>query len=103
MFTVKIPSDDNVSILKKMIKEEAQAHFSGVDAMKIQLFKLKAPLAPDEASRVSDLLQNDAVQELSSPFAKISVVFKDLPDDKVHVIALAPTGERRVLFPLFLA
>jgi hypothetical protein len=102
IFTVEIPSDKNVSILKDLIKEKAHPDFSSVAARNIQLFKLKVSLAPDEASRVSDPLQNDAVEELSSPLAKISAIFTDLPDDKVHVIVLAPTGERRVLFPLFL-
>jgi hypothetical protein len=92
-FTVEIPSDDSVSILKKLVK--GKACFSSVDARDIRLFKLKVSLAPDDASRVSDPLQNDAVQELSSPLAKVPAIFKDLPEDKVHVIVLRPPGELR--------
>jgi hypothetical protein len=103
IFTVEIPSDKNVSILKDLIKEKAHPDFSSVAAMNIQLFKLKVSLAPEKASGVSDPLQNDAVEELSSPLDEISDHFQDLNKRHVHVIALSPTGERRVLFPLFLA
>jgi hypothetical protein len=100
IFIVKIPSNKNVSILKDLIKERS-GDFSSVDAMDIQLFKVS--LAPDEAHRATNPLQIKNAERLSSPLAKISVVFGDLPDDIVHLIALAPTGERCVLFPLFLA
>ena len=97
MFTVEIPPNKNVSILKAFIKKKTHPYFSSVDAMDIQLFKLKVSLAPDEACRLSDPLQDDAVQELSSPFDEISDHFHDPAKRHVHVIVLAPTGERRVL------
>ena len=99
-FTVRIPLDDHVSTLKEMIKEETQhdPRPQNVGAKNIRLFRLQVPLFPDDASRVSDPLQNDGLQKLE-PLAKISAIFdsEDLPTDKVHVMALSPTGERCVL------
>jgi hypothetical protein len=98
IFVVEISSDKKVAILKDLIKEKA--HLKSVGAKDIRLFKVL--LAPEEAGRASDPLQIQGAQELSSPLAKISAVFEDLPEDKVHVVVFAPTGERRVSFPLFL-
>lgn len=83
IFTVKIPSDENVSILREMIKEKAA--LEGLTKA-IQLFTVS--LAPDEAHRAADPLQIEGAAKLSLPLAKISVVFKDLPDDIIHVVAL---------------
>ena len=97
IFTVEIPPNKNVAILKDFIKEKNPARFKDIDATAIQLFKLKVSLAPDEASRLLNPLRGDAVQELSLPLDEISDHFHDLAKRHVHVIVLAPTGERRVL------
>ncbi|CAA7268435.1 unnamed protein product [Cyclocybe aegerita] len=89
IFTVEISSNKNVSILKDIIKGKKQA-LSSIDAMEIRLFKVSLSDADLEQAR--DPRKIDAAQELSSPLAEISAIFKDLPKDKVHVIALAPTG-----------
>ncbi|CAA7268474.1 unnamed protein product [Cyclocybe aegerita] len=89
IFTVEISSNKNVSILRGIIKGESQA-LSSIDSKAIRLFKVSLSDADLEQAR--DPRKIDAAQELSSPLAEISAIFKDLPKDKVHVIALAPTG-----------
>ena len=93
VFTVKIPSDDNVYILKKLIKENEPTFFLDTPATKIQLFKVSlsdVELNAQEGAPVTV----DPTQELSAPFAKVADVFKDVPRDKVNVIALAPTAQQ---------
>ena len=96
-FTVDISSHRNVSTLRELMIKEAQ-QLAQVGCFSVKVFKLKVPLSPDEASRISDPLHNDGLQKLE-PLAKISAIFdsEDLPTDKVHVMALSPTGERCVL------
>jgi hypothetical protein len=44
VFPVKIPRNDNVGILKKMIKEERPKRLKGVDASDLDLWKVCHPL-----------------------------------------------------------
>jgi hypothetical protein len=41
VFTVKLPRTDNVSILKKMIKEENAPHLNHVAAKDLELFQVR--------------------------------------------------------------
>ena len=95
VFNVKISQHDTVASLRDMVREKNPARFKDIDVAAIQLFKVSLSMA--DLEQAQDPRKVNGVQELSSPFDKISDHFQDLPDDKVHVIALAPTGERRVL------
>ena len=95
IFTVEIPRNKNVAILKDIIKEKKHIVFVNTEATDIQLFKVSLSMA--DLEQAQDPRKVNGVQELSPPIAKVSVIFEDLPEDKVHVIVLAPTGERRVL------
>jgi hypothetical protein len=44
MFTVKIPKTDNVSILKKLIKEEKAPHLNHVAASDLELWEVSFPI-----------------------------------------------------------
>ena len=44
VFTVKIPKSENVSILKKMIKEENARHLAHLDAKDLILWKVRLPI-----------------------------------------------------------
>ena len=43
VFTVKIPKSENVSILKKMIKEEKASQLAHLDASDLILWKVRFP------------------------------------------------------------
>jgi hypothetical protein len=100
-FTVEIALNKNVSTLKRMIKEERYFVFENTDVNDIQLFKVSLPL--NEVYKAGLPLSIGGAQKLSSPLDEISDHFLDPARHHVHVIALAPAGECRVLFPLFLA
>jgi hypothetical protein len=44
MFTVKVPKTDNVSILKKLLKEEKAPHLNHVAASDLDLWKVSFPI-----------------------------------------------------------
>ena len=43
VFTVKVPEFDNVSILKKIVKEEKARHLAHLDASDLTLWKVRRP------------------------------------------------------------
>ena len=91
--TLKIPSDDNVAILKERINEKEPLAFQGTWPSDIQLFKVSVSDVELDAQKGAPLTV-DPTQKLSSPLAMVSDVFKDVPRDKVNVIALAPTAQQ---------
>ncbi|KAG2015221.1 protein kinase subdomain-containing protein PKL/ccin9 [Coprinopsis cinerea AmutBmut pab1-1] len=87
-FTVEIQASDNISILKQLIATGRR--LSSIDPTDIHLFKVS--LTPDELHRTIP----NPKDELKSPLALISTIFKDLSRDKVHVFAVLPdTGLKR--------
>ncbi|TFK23838.1 hypothetical protein FA15DRAFT_641962 [Coprinopsis marcescibilis] len=89
IFTIKIAPNKSISILKDIVKGKQHIVFSNTQATDIRLFKVSLSVA--DLGLVRDPRKIDHAQELLEPLAKISAIFKDpLPDDRVHVIALAP-------------
>jgi hypothetical protein len=89
LFTVKIDKTENVSILKKLIKEEKAHHLDHVDASDLNLWKLD--LCLDELGAEPVHVNLDKYSKLSPPRLKLSSFFNGpLDDERLHIIAKAP-------------
>ena len=89
MFSVEIPKDKNVSILKKLIKEEKAPHFDHVDASDLDIWMVDLDL--DELGAGPVHVNLDAYQKLSPPRKKLSSLFNvDIDDERLHIIAKTP-------------
>jgi hypothetical protein len=89
MFTVKIEKTENVSILKKVIKEENAPRLDHVVAMDLQLWKLDLHL--DGLGEEPVQVNLDTYTKLSPPRKKLSFFFNGTVDDeRLHIIAKAP-------------
>ena len=89
MFTVEIEKTKNVSILKKLIKEEKASRLEHVDASDLDLWMVDLRLAELGAEPVHVNL--DTVSKLSPPRKKLSFFFNhDIDDECLHIIAKAP-------------
>ena len=81
MFIVKIPKTDNVSILKKMIKEENAPHLNHVAAKDLELWKVSFP-TDDLASKQPPTL---------GPSLRPNRLLSDLLDvSHIHIAARVP-------------
>src|SRR6266568_4992337 len=90
VFTVKIPKSENVSILKRLIKEERSCRLEHVDASDLTAWKVSLPV--DAITPELTLDDIETCQELHS-VKKISSVFGEaLVDEHVHILVQAPTG-----------
>jgi hypothetical protein len=90
MFTIKIPKTENISILKKLIKEEKASLLNDVDASDLDLWMLDLDLDGFRAEPV--LVDFDACSKLSPPRRTLSSFFKGTLDrEHLHVIAKPPS------------
>ncbi len=99
IFTVKIPKTDNVSILKKMIKEENAHLLSHLDAKDLELWKVSFPI-DDLTSK-----QLPTLGPSLRPHRLLSDLFNSgLDVSHIHIVARVPrTGMRyNVFYDLFL-
>jgi hypothetical protein len=88
VFTVKIPPTENVSILKKMIKDENNFPFPAKDLL---LWKVSLPVDNDLDSELLSLpLDNDS--KLSPPSKELSSFFDEPERGHLHVIVKPPTS-----------
>jgi Crinkler effector protein N-terminal domain len=89
MFTVEIDEAKNVSILKKLIKEEKASRLEHVDASDLQLWKLDLHLDGLGAEPVHVDRKN--YRKLSPPRWDLSNFFLGtLDNERLHIIAEAP-------------
>jgi hypothetical protein len=96
VFTVKIPKTDNVSILKRLIKEEQSPRFNDVVASTLTTWKVSLPV-----DAITPEFTVDGVEpcEKLQSVKKISSIFGEaLVDEHVHVLVQAPTGAIHKLF-----
>jgi hypothetical protein len=84
MFTVKIPKTDNVSILKKLIKEEKAPHLNHVAASDLELWKVSFSI-DDHASKKP---QTEA--PLRPNKRLLSLWHGNPSDDDLHILVKAP-------------
>jgi hypothetical protein len=88
VFTVEIPITKNVSILKKLIKEEKAPHLDHVASSDLELWKVS--LSVD--SLTQQLTVDEGLRKLH-PVNKISSLFGEaLNDELVHVLVQSPSG-----------
>ena len=88
IFTVEIPKNKNISILKKLIKEEKARHFEHVDASDLDLWQVSFPI--DDLETELGNINLAGYLKLSPPSKKLATFFTDVADDCLHVIAKAP-------------
>jgi len=86
MFTVKVPKTDNVSILKKMIKEEKSPDLDHISASKLILTQVS--LAVDDG--LGEILKGIELTPLN-PVLPLSQVFPRVEENHLHVIVQAPS------------
>ena len=90
VFTVKILKAENVSILKRLIKEEQSHRLNHVDASELILSQVSLPV--DAITPELTLDDIETCQKLHS-VKKISSIFGEaLVDEHVHILVQAPTG-----------
>jgi len=91
VFTVEIPASENVSILKKMIKEEKACRLAQLDASDLTLYKVSLPAVdvdPKEANTGSK--GNSAVTRIHlqplEELKEVTVFPEPLQKNHVHII-----------------
>ena len=94
IFTVEIPKNENVSILKDLIREKNPSSLGNVDVKNIDLWQVSFPI--DDHLKTKLLNINLAGYLKLSPFTKsLNTFFTDVADDCLHVIANAPGTSRQ--------
>jgi hypothetical protein len=85
IFKVQIPLADDVSVLRKVIKEEKQIAFQHVDADALELWKVDLP---GDGSLVTELQWFSFDDKASlSPLDRLSDIFKDVPVEcRLHIV-----------------
>ncbi|TFK16458.1 hypothetical protein FA15DRAFT_676673 [Coprinopsis marcescibilis] len=91
IFTVKIASNDNVSILKASIREQNLDRFANTAVSAIQLFKVSLPVDANLDGKLA-ALEIEQQEKLSPPITKISEFFRDSTGDQptLHVVVGEP-------------
>ena len=90
IFTIKILKTENVSILKRLIKEEQSPRLNHIVASELTVWKVSLPVDAITPKLTVDDVK--ASQKLH-PVKKISSIFCEaLVDEHVHVLVQAPTG-----------
>jgi hypothetical protein len=88
MFTVKVPETDNVSILKKLIKEEKAPHLNHVAASDLDIWKVDLPISNFQKNLGKiNLVDNNSL----SPLDELSQVFLAPLSRHVHVVIKRPS------------
>ena len=102
VFTVKILETENVSILKRLIKEVHPHRLGRVGAPGLVAWKPMMSLPVDTIT--PELTVDDVEAQKLDPLNKISSIFsKALVDEHVHILVQAPPGalhKRKLTFPL---
>jgi hypothetical protein len=92
-FTVEIPKNKNVSILKDLIKEKKASRLKDIDASDLDLWKADFPI--DDLAKKLRNINLALYPKLSPSSKKLTTFFTDAADDRLHVIAKAPGMSRQ--------
>jgi len=87
MFTVKVLKTDNVSILKKLIKEEKAPHLDYLAASDLRLWKVSIPVDDFNTER---LKENTSLEPLKA-FLPLLRAFPHVEENHLHVLVKAPS------------
>lgn len=87
VFTAKVPEADNVSVLKRMIKEEKVNALAGVDASDLILYKF-SPVDVDSGEADPDSKEIPAAMRIRlQPLQEVKAVFPEpLQSTDIHII-----------------
>ena len=88
VFTVKIPKTENVSILKKLIKEEKAPHLNHVAASDLELWNVSIPMDDDTEERLKNINNLEPLKSL----LPLSHVFPRVEESHLHILIQAPTN-----------
>ena len=86
LFTLKIPKTENVSILKKLIKEEKASRLEHVDASDLQLWNVSIPVNGDADERLKSINNLEPLDAL----LRLSDVFPHVEENHLHVVVQSP-------------
>jgi Crinkler effector protein N-terminal domain len=96
-FTVKIPKTENVSILKKLIKEKKAPHLDHHAASDLDLWKVDLPLDNDTKETLKNINNLESLKsarefgEELEPMVSVLTVFPDQPPlDRLHIVVRKP-------------
>ncbi|KIJ92449.1 hypothetical protein K443DRAFT_135290 [Laccaria amethystina LaAM-08-1] len=87
-FTVEIPKNKNVSILKDLIKEKKAPHLDHIAASDLDLWQVSFPI-DDLGTELGDI-NLARYRKLSPPSKELTTFFTDAAGGCLHVIAKAP-------------
>ncbi|KAF9320026.1 hypothetical protein BG003_007388 [Podila horticola] len=91
VFSIKVPSNDTVDDLKKLIKTEKSPAFDDIPADKLTLWRVSIPIVPANKHNPIVLNEIDSPTELS-PADDISDVFEvQQPKKTIHIIVQRPS------------
>ena len=85
IFTVEIPKNKNISILKKLIKEEKGHHFERVDASDLYLWQVSIPIDDLPSKNPPNIGPKLRSEKLLS-----NVFPSELDINRIHVVACVP-------------
>jgi hypothetical protein len=99
-FSVKMPKSGIVDGLKDAIKKKMEHACEGVDAVRLDLWKVSDSNLPDDRNlkdKISELKLDD--KQPLSPMAKLSTVFSDKPEDEhLHIVVRVPPAGELIFF-----
>jgi hypothetical protein len=88
VFTLKIPKTENVSILKKFIREEKAPHLDHVAASDLNLWNVSIPMDDDADERLKNINNLEPLK----PLLPLSHVFPRVEENHLHILVRAPTN-----------
>ena len=87
VFTVEILETKNVSILKKLIKEEQSPRFDHAVASDLDIWDVSIPMNDDACKRPEITIDN---LEPLKPLLSLSHVFPHVEENHLHVVVRSP-------------
>lgn len=91
VFTVEILKTENISILKRLIKEEQSPRFNHVNASALILSQVSLPAVDD----LEESLKNVDLTPLK-PLLPLSQVFPRVEENHLHIVVQAPTDSEPI-------
>ena len=86
VFTVEVQKDKNVSILKKLIKEEKACRLEHIDASDLDLWNVSILFNDDAGERLENI---DNLEPLK-PLLSLSQAFPHVEENHLHVVVRPP-------------
>ena len=91
LFTVKIEKTENVSVLKKLIKEEKPSCLKDIDASDLDLWEVSVPFDDDKFEEKVKALDLNTKRPLSGQ-SKLDSLFPVSASNCLDIVVKVPTG-----------